>query len=241
MSIGLEALLYKVMRDRMSEADLQRLYFNFIQELDYDNLEGGSKDAKARSLITYFMHRKRLPELTDALLQMRPDLRGELEVRSGAESKRVAVSDWMKDWLFLQLFIPLVILLIPFVADVIVVQREHPFQITFSDGDLMLFSAMLLIGFSIHTKQMHLQWRASISDSWFSLPQAAGVVLLLLFVMLEYDVIHKGYFNLDVGVLPKRVTAYSCFSCSAALISIMFSVIKFRKLTRLLLKETMGY
>ena len=245
MSINQGALL-NVMRERMTEDELRTLCFNLRKDIDYESLSGEGKDAKARALIIRLDHRNRLPDLAKAILEMRPDLKDDLGSESVRQPERAdLLSDWMQDWFFLQLFFPLMILVAPYLIDKIVVQFKYPFQIAFSDGDPLLFSAMLLIGVSIHIKQMQPQGRPHRPGFWpIFITWAArvgAVIFLFSFGMLEYDVIHKGYFNLDAGALPRRVTIYSCFSCSSALISIGFSSFSFWKITRMLLGEAKGY
>jgi hypothetical protein len=57
---------------RISPEDLQDLCFTL--QVDWDNLPGGPKSAKARAMIQYFNARGRLGELVAALRAQRPDL-----------------------------------------------------------------------------------------------------------------------------------------------------------------------
>ncbi|MDX1616641.1 MAG: hypothetical protein R3300_20200 [Candidatus Promineifilaceae bacterium] len=64
--------LRNLLRDSFSEDDLRDLCFDL--GLDYDNLPGDGKAAKAREIVIYFGRRQRLPDLAEHLGRTRPDL-----------------------------------------------------------------------------------------------------------------------------------------------------------------------
>lgn len=64
--------LLRAINDSFSEDDLRDLCFDL--QLDYENLEGSVKKAKARELILHFDRRKRINVLVAAFFELRPNI-----------------------------------------------------------------------------------------------------------------------------------------------------------------------
>jgi tetratricopeptide (TPR) repeat protein len=65
-------LLRQILTDRFDEEELRTLCFDL--GVDYDNLPGRGKAAKARELAAYFERRKQIPECVEVGKQLRPDI-----------------------------------------------------------------------------------------------------------------------------------------------------------------------
>ncbi|MBN1247136.1 MAG: hypothetical protein JXC32_05720 [Anaerolineae bacterium] len=70
--VPLRIRLATALIDRCSAEDLRALCFRL--GIDYDNLNGTGKAAKARELVLYYERRDALEALVDALCQTRPDI-----------------------------------------------------------------------------------------------------------------------------------------------------------------------
>ena len=66
-------VLYGEMIDRLDLEELQTICDIFLDSVEFDDLAGESRDAKARELIKYMDNRKKLPELIGAIREARPD------------------------------------------------------------------------------------------------------------------------------------------------------------------------
>jgi len=231
--------LLRVIRTRLTEEELKTLYFEL--GIDYDSLASGGKDEKARALIIHFENRDDTDTLVIALRTMRPDLKPELKNELAPANDQPNIGDpfgdWMQDWIIWQTFLPLVLLVVIYIIEWVVLESRHPFQIAFSHGDLLLFSGLMLVSVSIHIKQMQQRLNSSLPNFWLFLiiwgTRACAFIFLLVFGILEYDVIHKGYFSPSVTDIPSKLTLYSCFSCSVVVVSLGFSAFSFWKVADL--------
>jgi hypothetical protein len=92
---------------------------------------------------------------------------------------------------------------------------QHPFSKAFTPGELLLFSAVLLIeagGQGRHHEHLGLEFLRLIALIGGILLVAA-LVALKLFAISEFD--------------EHRLTLYSCFACSVTLFSIVVSLLAF--------------
>lgn len=65
-------LLRQILTDRFDEEELRTLCFEL--GIDYDDLPGRGKAAKARELASYFGRRKQIPKCVEVGKQLRPDI-----------------------------------------------------------------------------------------------------------------------------------------------------------------------
>ena len=61
------------MIDRLDLEELQTICDIYLDSVEFDDLAGDSRDAKARELIKYMENRKKLPELIGAIKDARSD------------------------------------------------------------------------------------------------------------------------------------------------------------------------
>ena len=82
-SNNLRVSLLEILKARLNKEELGEVAFRL--GIDYDDLRGESKTAKAISLIEHLAHRERLPELVQVGKELRPDIRWPLlsEVEQG--------------------------------------------------------------------------------------------------------------------------------------------------------------
>lgn len=114
-----------------------------------------------------------------------------------------------------KLLAPLSLLLVVFLTYALILEDKHPFQRAFAQGDLLIFSVLILIEAAIELK--------STNSRYHKLLAACAVLSILFFGVIKYVlVIHKQEFSDAAGAQPTGLLlAFSYFNFAAILCSII--------------------
>lgn len=145
-----------------------------------------------------------------------------------------------QDWLVWQVFIPLALIFLIWPIEKYIVESTFPFQLAFAFGDLLLYSALLLFGLTVQVKQIQAEERDKFFKPGFNLmlefAKAAAVLFIFLFGFIKYDMINNDYFKTNPQ--PGKTMAFSLFSWSVTIVSIMFSIYIHTKINQELYQTT---
>lgn len=98
-------------------------------------------------------------------------------------------------------------------------QSAQPFQDAFCQGDLLLFSALLLMGVAMHVKMKEILWRRSGLEVDLGFTRDVTRYLALLSIFL-YGAIRVHLMNSHGAVGLDLMTGYACAGWSAVVLAI---------------------
>ncbi len=155
------------------------------------------------------------------------------------EDKREVVEKNWRHWYLWQCIAPLAVLFMMWPIGGIIVEAEHSFHKAFADGNLLIFSALLLIGVSLEFRKTKSTNRGnrnlrSILDSKAEISLFAAVLLILWFGAVKVDMMQGDYFSKNP--LPPKMLLYSLVSLVSAAGSVGFAANAFWEMTRKLLE-----
>jgi hypothetical protein len=110
-------------------------------------------------------------------------------------------------------------------------QIPHPFGKAFAHGDLLIFSALVLLEAS--TEGEHEQGQSISMDVARLFAKIFAILFIGGFVATKYDILNiesqlllKPDNNMH-EMLARKMTAYSCLNCTIALVSVVSSIMLF--------------
>ena len=131
-----------------------------------------------------------------------------------------------RDWAVWQVSMPLFFILVSWPISRWVAEVDHAFEKSLSGGDLILFSAMLLLGIVVEFSQIRLSEERLQTDealertACFALVFAVG--LLFLYAVVKFDFI-KYQFPVAGTAVDEKIRVYAYFSIICTLFSIAFA------------------
>jgi hypothetical protein len=245
--------LLKLLMERFNEQELRTFCFilreKVCSEIDYDNFEGATKEAKIRELIDFILRRNLMSECIAELKMHRPDIDVEVarvrpkqrspdpkgEEQNGGEDNggvNHTWSDWRSWWRWC-VIVPLVIILAIWIYEKLVATRDA-YAISFAHGDLLLFSALLLFGVSVQVKtfqdeKFHLATMRHLR--FFKWCARGGAVLLLLFFnFMKHCMSRNQCLSLTLNL--EALNNYSGFTLSITIASIAFGYYTYWKIKK---------
>lgn len=125
-------------------------------------------------------------------------------------------------WLAWKVIVPVVLIAFFWPAFAAFTNLPHPFSAAMSPGELLLFSAVILI-------EAFGQGRSyNINEFWLEIIRyialIVGVILVGALVLIKVDAVNQ--------TDPHRLILYSCFSCSVAIFSVVVSFLAFAVATK---------
>lgn len=134
----------------------------------------------------------------------------------------------MLDWLFSRIFMPFLILMLMWPIYKWFFDLPHSFERAFAHGDLLIFSALILLESAAEAEYAPYQSvRMGIARrcAWLF---AIGCVLV--FGFMKYSVMLK---EPQLAISPEavigRMKAFACLNCTIAVVSILFSAFAYWK------------
>jgi hypothetical protein len=144
----------------------------------------------------------------------------------GSQDKVEAVEERFTAWCVWKIVVPGAMLLLVWPVYAFVLSVKHPFQRAFAHGDLLIFAAMVLLEAAVEAEQVR---RAGwLFRAGRQLAKAFAVIIIFLFGFIRYDVtvLDPELAHDSLGVV-KKLTGYSCFNSSVALVAVMASLLSF--------------
>ena len=149
------------------------------------------------------------------------------------------VKRYWHDWSIWQCAVPVLVIILTWPIGSVISEAKHCFLRTFSDGSLLLYSGMLLVGASleikkIQTGEMKVHWNVSL-NFLAQVALAGSLIVLIIYGAIKTDMMRTNYFLIDP--LPDKVLIYSIGSIIITIGSISFASYGFWKTSEALLKE----
>jgi hypothetical protein len=235
--------LHKLLVERLSDQELRTFCFHLKERVDaavdYENLEGNGKEAKARELVDHFLRRNRLTELALALQRERSDIdidqalaepvrsigpppagtyRGDAIITLQQYFKQ---NDWRSWWIWC-VVIPLAIIVISWPIEEIFVRTGHSYVREFGHGELILLSWSILLGVSLQIKKLNSAARLRRASLIF-----AVLVLLLFALVRRLLILNQCYLIMPESVALK---SFARFSIAITMTSIAFGYFAYWRL-----------
>lgn len=147
-------------------------------------------------------------------------------------SKRITDRDGsldrrMLDWMFSRVFLPFAILILMWPIYKYFLDLPYPFERAFSHGDLLIFSALILLESASEGEYTHAQslgMGLARRAAW-----ALAISFVLVFGFMKYSVILKEELLAKTTeasmtlLLTHKMRAFSCLNCTIAVVSVLFS------------------
>jgi effector-associated domain 7 (EAD7)-containing protein len=233
--------LHTLLIERFSDQELRTFCFHLSETLDsrvdYDNLEGNGKDAKARELVDHFLRRNRLHDFASALQKERADIdvREALadppgdnggvvpfsfsEGSTTAELHTYVQQRHWKSWWIWCVIIPLVVIVVIWPFESIAHGANESYVRAFEHGELMLFSGLILLGISDQIKNVVAEGPAS-AKHLKNLSRIAAILVLIIFTGIRYFMIKNQCYVVLPGV--NTLKSYALFSVAITVTSLAF-------------------
>ncbi|MDH3890375.1 MAG: hypothetical protein OEV49_04775 [candidate division Zixibacteria bacterium] len=142
------------------------------------------------------------------------------------------------DWRVWQVVLPLGVLLMVYFDQSFIVDSRHPVLKVFAQGDLLLFSSMLLFGVSVHLRQVQLRLPHFFKlNSPAEYSRMVAILILMVFGFIKHDVLTKEYFCNEATLGLSKLYLYLVANLVAVLASVSYTVYTFAKVTQKQLQE----
>jgi hypothetical protein len=144
-----------------------------------------------------------------------------------------------RDWCMWQCGLPILVLLLIWPLGRFVAEATDAFHQAFGTGDLLIFSALLLISMAVEFRRIQLVEPRLLHDGWVeSNSEAALFAAIIAFLFLggiKVDVMRANLFESPDGM--SKLTAYAVFSVAATLAAVSFTLRAFWRTRAKLLGE----
>lgn len=154
------------------------------------------------------------------------------------KSKYLIEKQW-RDFKLWKCLVPLIAVIIIWPVGAFIVNTDHSFQKVFSDGDLLIFASLLLIGIFIEFKKIQLSQENLLYDNELdkdaNIALVFAIIFLIIFGAIKVDILTNDYI-IEANVDPK-LTYYSITNIIIAFFAVIFASRTFWIVIEKLLKE----
>ena len=149
-----------------------------------------------------------------------------------ANANKDSLDRRMLDWLFSRVFLPFLILMLMWPIYKWFFDLQYPFERAFAHGDLLIFSALILLESATEAEYAPFQSvRMGIARR---LAWLFAIACVLTFGFMKYSVMLKeAQLPSNPESVIGRMKAFSCLNCTIAIVSILFSAFAYWKNTDL--------
>jgi hypothetical protein len=125
-----------------------------------------------------------------------------------------------------KVFVPFLLIILIYPIFLIVVRVHHPFERAFAHGELLIFSALILIEAAVELKRAQL--------GYDELLRAGAMLTIFIFGFMKYEAMqqepHLETQNVAVAAAAvSQLFAFSFFNCVVAMFAIAVSIFAFLK------------
>jgi hypothetical protein len=124
-----------------------------------------------------------------------------------------------------KVFVPFLLIILIYPIFLIIVKVHHPFERAFAHGELLIFSALILIEAAVELKRARL--------GYDELLRALAMITIFIFGFMKYEALqqerHLETENLDA---INQLFAFSFFNCAVAAFAIAVSIYSFLQAIR---------
>jgi hypothetical protein len=141
----------------------------------------------------------------------------------------------LMDWIFWKILLPLLLIMAMWPIYKWIFDLEEPFRRTFAHGDLLVYSALIMIEAAVEVGRIrHQALKMGILQRF---AQTGACLLILGFGVMKYKtIISEHEMAVDVALkqnletvahLSSKMWAFSCLNCTIGFIAVAFSVYVF--------------
>ncbi|MEN3330001.1 MAG: hypothetical protein V7638_4808 [Acidobacteriota bacterium] len=123
-----------------------------------------------------------------------------------------------------KIFVPFLLIILIYPIFTIIVKVHHPFQRAFAHGELLIFSALILIEAAVELKRARL--------GYDELLRGIAMIIIFLFGFMKYQAMQQEqHLETDLDAI-NQLFAFSFFNCTAAAFAITVSIYAFLQAIR---------
>lgn len=124
-----------------------------------------------------------------------------------------------------KVFVPFLLIILIYPIFMIVVKVHHPFERAFAHGELLIFSALILIEAAVELKRAELGYDEAL--------RALAMLTIFIFGFMKYQAMQQERY-LETGDLAaiNQLFAFSFFNCAVAAFAIAVSIYAFLQAIR---------
>jgi len=133
-----------------------------------------------------------------------------------------------------KVFVPFLLIILIYPIFMIVVKVNHPFERAFAHGELLIFSALILIEAAVELKRARL--------GYDELLRAGAMLTIFIFGFMKYEAMQQErHLEADEMAAINQLFAFSFFNCAVAALAIAVSVFAFLQAIRTGNTETIAH
>jgi|SRR5688500_2527894 amino acid permease len=124
-----------------------------------------------------------------------------------------------------KIFVPFLLIILIYPIFLVVVRVHHPFERAFAHGELLIFSALILIEAAVELKRARL--------GYDELLRAGAMLTIFIFGFMKYEAIQQErHLETQNADAINQLFAFSFFNCAVATFAITVSIFAFLQAVR---------